>query len=229
MRVGIFLFGIVLVVLGAVLAFFPLLPAGSEPGGIYYQSKSLLVPSYTTVAWSNGTSDSYVVAIDCGATAPTAIQSNGTASQVCDGSPGTLLASGNGPSGSMTVAAPVGDWIVVASFASSTGPVQPGTSLTGTSTSGLLGIPILILGVVVVLVGAALRPHPKGGRAPPRSPTGPGTAAWGQPSYDAAQQPYPPSSSDPYAGQPGYYPPGSGYPGQDPYGPYPGPPYPPQG
>ena len=188
MRAGILVVGIVLIVIGGVLSFMPLLSAGacaSPCGAIDVQSKSLVVDSHFSVSWSGGGSSDYVAAIDCGTTQPTAISSVATTpAQVCSG--GTVVSSGTGSSGTLSVAAPNGDWIVVGAWTSSAATsIDTSAALSATATEGLIGIPILILGVIFLILGAALKSKKQKqvAQAPPQ--------AWG-PGPGASPGQYPP-------------------------------------
>ncbi len=148
--------------LGAVLTFLPFLSAGSATGAAEIQSKSILFDSHYVVHWSGGASNSdYVAAVDCGASQPGPISQTSGLTQVCGGSSGALLGSGTGSSGSFSVSAPAGHWVVIAGFTSASGPldVTPtgGVLIGASATEGYYGVPILFLGVLVLLLGIALR------------------------------------------------------------------------
>ena len=175
--------GAVLVVIGAVLTFLPFLSAGSATGAAEIQSKSIYLDSHYVVHWTGGASSSdYVAAVDCGASQPGQISQTSGLSQVCSGSSGVLLGSGTGSSGSFPVSAPAGHWVVIAGFTSASGPldVTPtgGVLISATATEGYYGEPILFLGMVVLLLGVALKSHkPRGTTHGPSGPRDPSEGA----------------------------------------------------
>lgn len=228
MRLELVIIGVLLVVLGAFLTFFPVLPSGSGTSGVVFQAKSLVAPSYNSVTWTNGTVNSYVEVVDCGTSQPSTISSSSaTADQVCSGSGGTLITSGTGVSGSMAFQVPSGDWVVVASFSGPSGTLQLGTSYSGSASLGVVGFPLMIIGVVMMVAGAVLKSHKATARAEAARRAQAQQQAWppyGQPYGEPFQQ-YPGQYPPGYYPQQPYYPPDQAYPPQDPYQPYPGPPY----
>ncbi len=162
MRPGIVAIGLVVVALGAMCTFAPVFspPGGSQFGAAKIQSRSVMVDSRYDFSWSKGGATDYVAAFDCGTTTPANLSSGSTAGAVCPSE--RWLAHGAGSSGELSIGAPPGDWVMVVAFQNASGTIDTGAQISVTVTEGLIGVPLLVLGAIVAVVGAFVRSrHPR--------------------------------------------------------------------
>ncbi len=188
MRKVIFAIGVVLLVLGAVLMVAPLIPdsesfSASTPGpcggdenctlafNVYSASVGVFGGTSAKLSWSSTAAVTFV-AVTCTKQISTDVLDTENASQI-DAACGTnhTVADATGTSGSYTFTIPSGGSL--AYFAFSSASSLPTVSTTLTTTSPLLGLAGVAVGIVLVLLGLLLHPksRPKaeggGGAAPP--------------------------------------------------------------
>lgn len=151
--------GIVALLLGAFVAFVPLLPVpsgqqtvGGGSGQViaYFQVRSLFVPQYLQMPWTASTALTIYVA-DCGSQEPV----GGVASSCVQNH---TIAKQSGTSGTLSFAANNGDWIM-------TQTSGPNASVSLRTSNGVVGVVVLFLGGFLTLVGVCLRGEVKEGSA----------------------------------------------------------------
>lgn len=148
---------------------------------IYESSFSLLGGTSAKLSWSSP-SPVYFFAVTCTKAVTSAELQSGNGSQASqDCGTNTTVANGTGTSGSYSFSIPSGGSLVFFSFSQNS--QQPTVSATLTTTSPLIGIVLLALGLLLAIVGAALK-----SKKPKQVP---GAQAPGQP-YPPAQPGFPP-------------------------------------
>jgi uncharacterized membrane protein len=165
-RKVLFMVGVVLVILGAVLIVVPLIPstssfsASSASGGsnssVAYNvySASPVVPTYAKLSWSAPTTV-YFIAITCTNDVSSSQLENDNSSQQ-NAACGTSDTVGNtsGTSGSYTFSIPAGGSLVFLAIQSGA-PTNVSATLTGTEP--LLGLIVLVIGIILLILGVVLK------------------------------------------------------------------------
>ncbi|MDE1878941.1 MAG: hypothetical protein KGI89_00185 [Euryarchaeota archaeon] len=219
MRKGLVIVGVVLLALGAVLMFVPLIPStisstASNPsanGGMIgyniYQSSFSLTGGTTGKFSFSSPSPVDIAVITCSRAVTTSQLQQATTSAQFNAACGTNTTYGttqvggfsfsNGTSGSFSVTIPSGGTLIWFALSGQNSP--PTVTVTTTYTSPLLGLVLLVIGVLLLLLGVALKSKKQKQAAtslPPPQPWGPpsgqGVASPGAPP-PAWQQPPPPS------------------------------------
>jgi uncharacterized membrane protein len=170
MRTGLFIVGVILLIVGAVLIAVPLIPGSSSwtastassgnpcSAGCNLYSASPLVPTFAKLSWTSPTSV-YFIAITCSGALTSSDLKNDNSSQL-DSACGTMTTVGNssGTSGSYSFTIPAGGSLVfLAVYTGGGSGTAPTVSSTLTGTEPLLGLAILILGIVLLILGVALK------------------------------------------------------------------------
>jgi uncharacterized membrane protein len=168
MRAGVVVVGIVLVVIGAVLMFVPVVGQGSQkvdsssstPYDVFSVSGFSLTGSIpVSVAWTS-TAAVTIVAAACSASCNT-----GDVSGISG------LTEQTGTSGSFTLNQPDGGEVLVGVVSSGSGsPATATFSITTALTT--VGSILLVLGIVILIVGVVLRSKSKAASMPPAEPAG---------------------------------------------------------
>ncbi|MCI4372828.1 MAG: hypothetical protein L3K02_04205 [Thermoplasmata archaeon] len=148
MRIGFVVVGVVLVLLGAVLAFVPLIQVASQTitEGTPYEANVTGVSVTGSVPASVSWSSNATISIEVGTCST--LQSNG----MCSGSV-SLLPIQNGTSGTFSFSVPTGGAFVVA-IASLSAATASITVKLAQSTIGLI---LLIVGILLLIVGLVLK------------------------------------------------------------------------
>ncbi|HTW39686.1 MAG TPA: hypothetical protein VMF04_02355 [Thermoplasmata archaeon] len=169
MRKVLFIVGVVLAILGAVLIVVPLIPSASNftassadctgsscttAYNIY--SASPVIPTYAKLSWSAPTTV-YFFAITCTNDVSTSQLDNANSSAQLGADCGTNTTVGNtsGTSGSYSFTIPAGGSLVF--FAASSSSVAPTVTATLTGTEPFLGLIVLILGIILLVLGVVLK------------------------------------------------------------------------
>lgn len=170
MRAGLVVVGIILLILGAVLWFVPLIPSSdnfsaSTPDcptapdctfayNIY--TASSLVPTYAKLSWSSPETVTFVAFTCTNSVSSDQLDSANTSAElraVC----GTNATVGNttGTSGSYSFTIPAGGSLVFLALTGSSTPPNVTSTLTGTEP--FLGLILVVLGVIVLILGLVLK------------------------------------------------------------------------
>lgn len=175
MRVGIVVAGIVLVIVGAVLLFVPVVAQGSHTldqssaNSFYLFSVSgfsITGSIPVSISWSSP-STVVMIAAACSATCDTGNLA------------GLSLATGTGTSGTLTVNQPNGGEVVVGFEPTSGGSSNATATVNVTTALTTVGSILLIVGILILIVGVVLRSKSKmAPMAPP--PMSPDTGSMGQ-------------------------------------------------
>jgi hypothetical protein len=203
MRTGTVIVGVVLILIGAVLMFYPLVPSSSTFQSTYYlscgsssagaclnytvfdASPALFGGTMAKLSWTSSSAIEFL-ALTCSGQVTTSDISHDTAAQL-NSACGTnqTVSSGGSPStsGSYTFTIPSSGTLIFAAGSITT--PGPSVSVTLTYTEPLAGAALLIIGVIVLIVGAVRK-----SAKPKPTPSGP-PQAWtpGQPTAPGAQPP----------------------------------------
>ncbi|MCI4320303.1 MAG: hypothetical protein L3K23_09300 [Thermoplasmata archaeon] len=161
MRAGLVVVGVILVVLGAVLLFVPLLPMQSQTVTSSNPDAFNITTAFSptgnvqlSLTWTSSTSVEFLV-LTC-----TGINLNGhNFSSICQGH--SIIGFENGTSGSFSFATKVGSTVLA-------GIVSPGSSSATVNVSGsspLLATLFLVLGLILLIVGLILRKKVKAAKS----------------------------------------------------------------
>lgn len=190
MRKGLVVVGIIVLIIGVLLAVVGLPPAQSETlpaGGALEITPSTVGSDSVTVAWS-GASDGTTVSI---AACESGCQSTGG-----------VIASSTGASGSVSATLTSGTSYAIFETGSS-GGVSATVTQSGISILTIIGIVVLIVGLLLLVLGARSKPKMAAPAAPePEMTAGVGTGMMGQPNPDVQTTAYeaPTAQSGPVAG-----------------------------
>jgi uncharacterized membrane protein len=169
MRKGLFIVGVVLLILGAVLIAVPLIPStssftasspdcsGSSCTTAYnVYSASPVVPTYAKLSWTSPVTV-YFVAITCTKDVSSSELDNANSSAQLSADCGTNTTVGNssGTSGSYSFSIPAGGSLVFLAVSNSN--TTPTVSATLTGTEPLLGLVVLVLGLLLLILGVVLK------------------------------------------------------------------------
>ena len=171
MRIVVLIVGVILLILGAVIAFVPVIsdtssvtavdPSDCTSGPdcsisyeVYSASPSVTGGTSTKLSWSAPVPVTFT-AVTC-SNAVTGEPDNLTPSElarVCSGL--VTVANTTGTSGSYSFTIPSGGSLMF--FATTSGTVQPTVNATLTATEPLLGLVVLLLGLLLAILGVVLR------------------------------------------------------------------------
>jgi uncharacterized membrane protein len=168
MRTGLFIVGVILLILGAVLIAVPLIPSSSSftayngststiPFNIY--TASPLIPTSAHLSWTSPTNTSFEAWTCSNAVTSSELQNVSTQAEFnakCGTT--TVVANTSGTSGSYSFTIPGGGSLVYTAFSfGGTGSTAPSVSTTLTGTEPLAGLALVILGVILLILGVALK------------------------------------------------------------------------
>lgn len=142
--------GILFLALGATISFVPIfpVPGGSQTIGggggqdlEVFEVRTLLVPQYLDLQWSSSVPLTVWV-IDCGSVQPAV-----GASPICPTN--RTLATGSGMSGTLSISAENGDWVVA-------GTSGANASVSIRSSNGIVGVPTMAFGATIAITALLL-------------------------------------------------------------------------
>lgn len=180
MHKGALLFGLTALAVGAFVAFAPIfpVPSGSQEIGdgqiAYFQVHSLGLDQVIQVSWT-AHAPTKVWALDCGSTQPRPA--------IVDPCPqNRTVGSATAGSGTLTFGAANDDWILVES--------QNFVNITMRTTNGLIGVPVMGFGALLLVIAVVVRPKASGPRsASPRAKVSAATEEASTPETTGAASP----------------------------------------
>ena len=166
MRIVGVILGVLLLIVGGTLAFVPIASTSGTVGAnggttvLVVQANALLVQQHFTGSWSSSSAVDFF-AWDCGTDQPNVNNLNAPCPNPTFVTPGGT-ASVNGTSGNLDIMVPGGHWLLF----SASGP----TDVSLKSTYATLGPILLIVGVVILIVGLAMKKKSMPSPAPTSTP-----------------------------------------------------------
>ncbi len=201
-RTGIVIVGVILLVLGAVLAFVPLVTqsvqqtgSSSSSGfsGYVWDNNGIILPATVKISWTaTSTSEFFYITCTNTITQSEAQASNFNLTSSCNGMKtygaqsttfgGQTYNYDSGTSGSQSISVPGGGTLLFQGASGTGGTIN----ISASYPEPLIGLILLIVGVLILLVGLVLKSKKRVAAAPPQ--------AWGpgQPGAGPAVQPGPP-------------------------------------
>jgi uncharacterized membrane protein len=173
MRKGLFIVGVILLILGAVLIAVPLIPstssfsaasasgsgsaAGSQIAWNIY-SASPAIPTYAKLSWTSPVTV-YFVAYTCSNDVSSSELNDANSSGQFEKDCGTNQSVGNtsGTSGSYSFTVPAGGSLVFTAFQFTNSSTSTQVSATLTGTEPLLGLVLVVLGIILLILGVVLK------------------------------------------------------------------------
>lgn len=186
MRVGLVIVGVILLIIGAVLLFVPVVPQGNET-----VSTASSTPYAVFSVGGFSLTGSIPVSISWTSSSGAAVEVVSAACSSCSTSNATSISGitiQNGSSGSFSLSQPDGGSVLVGAIGSSGSPTNVTFKITTALTT--VGSILVIVGIIVLILGAVLKSgKPKAAVAPAPMPATPISPPTVQPSSPSPQTP----------------------------------------